>query len=217
MAYKKNIGIIGVGHVGLPTALGFAELGYKVIGADEDKNADRLLQAFASLLDAHSLSHQLVIVGGDYLGHMSSLKDLASELGIASRVIFTRHIADRQVIRNLYAMADVFIYPSSFETFGLPLLEAMACGTPAIGSNRTSVPETIGDAGLIVDPENTDEFARSIYQVLTDQKLRETLVKRGLKRAAQFTWERTAQQTVQAYEKALKHHHNSRSTTGSQG
>ncbi len=181
------------------------------------KNADKLLRAFAQLVREHNTEHQLVIVGGDYLGHMSSLKDLASELDIASRVIFTGHIADRQVIRNLYAMADVFIYPSSFETFGLPILEAMACGTPVIGSNRTSVPETMSDAGLVVDPDNQEEFAKGIHRVLTDQRLRETLIKKGLNHTSQFNWERTAQETVLAYEKALHRHNNSSSTTVSQG
>src|SRR5262249_12339657 len=100
--------------------------------------------------------------------------------------------------------ADLFVFPSLYEGFGLPPLEAMACGTPVIASNTTSLPEVVGDAGLLVDPYQAREIAAAMYRVVTDRNLWRTLREKGLARARTFSGEKTARSTFQAYEEAVK-------------
>ena len=100
----------------------------------------------------------------------------------------------------LYSLADVFVFPSKYEGFGLPILEAMACGTPVIAANTSSLPEVVGDAGLLVSPDDPQELAAAIQRVLTEPGLATTLRERGLARARQFTWERTARETMTVYQ-----------------
>ena len=104
-----------------------------------------------------------------------------------------------QELALLYNGAALLVYPSFYEGFGLPPLEAMACGTPVITSNTSCLPEVAGDAALLVDPAGTEEIAGAISEVLTNSELREDLRARGLERAAGFTWERTARETVAVY------------------
>ncbi len=92
----------------------------------------------------------------------------------------------------LYNLADVYLYPSLYEGFGLPVLEAMQCGCPVIASNATSIPEVAGDAAVLVNPLDTTDIAQAIHQVLSDPKLREELVYAGLQQAKKFSWERCA-------------------------
>jgi glycosyltransferase involved in cell wall biosynthesis len=89
----------------------------------------------------------------------------------------------------------VFVYPSSIEGFGLPPLEAMSNGTPVVGSDKTSVPEIINDAGIIVDPENSETLAEAMYDVVTDESLKQDLIKKGYDRVNEFSWDRTAENT----------------------
>jgi glycosyltransferase involved in cell wall biosynthesis len=100
-------------------------------------------------------------------------------------------------------MADVFIYPSVYEGFGLPVLEAMACGTPVITSNVSSMPEIIGDAGVLVTPNDSQALARSLLELINDPMERQRLSIRGLERAAAFTWKRTAEKTIAVYRHIL--------------
>jgi glycosyltransferase involved in cell wall biosynthesis len=102
----------------------------------------------------------------------------------------------------LYSGALCFVYPSYFEGFGLPPLEAMQCGTPVIAGNRTSLPEVVGDAGLLVDPFDVDELAGAMAKMLDEPALREGLRIKGLDRARLFSWEETARQTLKVYERA---------------
>jgi glycosyltransferase involved in cell wall biosynthesis len=113
------------------------------------------------------------------------------------------HVINRREIRDFYVGADVFVYPSFAETFGLTLLESMACGTPVVASNRTSIPEVAGNAAVLVDPDDLQGFTRALGEVLTDVTLRTSLIKRGLQRAQEFTWDRTAAETLKAYQLAL--------------
>lgn len=167
------------------------------------KNPQALVAALRWLLDNRKdLGHDLVIVGGDDVGYLARLKQLAHELGLARRVRFLGHIADRKVVRCFYVGAQAFVYPSLYETFGLTVLEAMACGTPVVASNRTSLPEVVGDAGLLVDPENVPQLGQEIYRILEDDRLRRELIERGLERARHFSWERTVVETVRVYERA---------------
>jgi glycosyltransferase involved in cell wall biosynthesis len=104
----------------------------------------------------------------------------------------------------LYSGAQVFVYPSYFEGFGLPPLEAMQCGTPVIVGNQTSLPEVVGDAGVLVDPFSVDAIASALERVIRDSNLRSTLSVKGLDRARNFSWRETAKQTLAVYEKAAK-------------
>jgi glycosyltransferase involved in cell wall biosynthesis len=99
----------------------------------------------------------------------------------------------------LYNLADIFVFPSLYEGFGLPVLEAMACGTPVITSNCSSLPEVAGDAAILVNPEDEDELAEAIMRLITNDSLRESLRKKGLERAKLFTWEDTARKTLKLF------------------
>jgi len=111
-------------------------------------------------------------------------------------------VTDSDLI-GLYNLADVFVFPSLYEGFGFPPLEAMACGTPVVASNAASLPEVVGDAGLLVDPRDPEVMAEAIHRVLQDRDLAEELRRRGLERAQQFTWERAARETLAVYEMML--------------
>ena len=99
----------------------------------------------------------------------------------------------------LYAGAAVFVFPSLYEGFGLPVLEAMACGTPVITSNTSSLPEVVGEAGILIDPRDVRALAEAVERVLADERLRAELRAKGVERARQFTWEKTARETLAVY------------------
>jgi len=101
-----------------------------------------------------------------------------------------------------YQAADLFVFPSLYEGFGLPILESMACGTPVVSSNAASLPEVVGRAGILVDPYDANEMAGAMSRVLTDKKLVGTLIKEGLKHSKKFSWAETAKQTLAIYQKA---------------
>ena len=161
------------------------------------KNVDKLIKAFAILKKRYRVPQKLVIIGRDPQKEIYHLKNLAINLGVSQYIYFLGRVND---VFLYYKLSDVFVYPSSAEGFGLPLLEAMTCGTPVIASNRTSIPEIVGDAGLIVDPDNIEELAEAIWKVLTDKKLRENLIKKGYERIKQFSWEKTAKETLKVFE-----------------
>ena len=163
------------------------------------KNADKAVKAFALAKRRCGIPHKLVIGGRDPDNRVTELRKVTEELGVAAEVQFLGQVPFEQV-PFLYKNADLFLYPSTVESFGLPPLEAMACGVPVIGSTRCSIPEIIGDAGLIVDPDNIEELAEAIWKVLTDKKLRENLIKKGYERIKQFSWEKTAKETLKVFE-----------------
>jgi glycosyltransferase involved in cell wall biosynthesis len=121
------------------------------------------------------------------------------ESGLSDEVILTGYVADED-LPTYYSGAECFVLPSLYEGFGLPPLEAMACGCPVIVSNVTSLPEIVGDAALLVNPHSADELARAIESILTNGRLKEGLVTRGLKHAGKFSWEKTATETEKVYE-----------------
>jgi glycosyltransferase involved in cell wall biosynthesis len=120
------------------------------------------------------------------------------QLDISDKVHFTGYV-EQADLPLIYNMADVFIYPSVYEGFGLPVLEAMACGTPVITSNVSSMPEIIGDAGVLLAPSDSQALARSLLELINDPVERQRLSIRGLERAASFTWNRTAEKTIAVY------------------
>jgi glycosyltransferase involved in cell wall biosynthesis len=111
-------------------------------------------------------------------------------------------VSDEDLV-GLYRAADCFVYPSRYEGFGFPPLEAMACGTAVISSNRTSLPEVVGDAGVLVDPDDVDAIERALSELLSSPERRAELVERGYRRAAEFSWRRCAELTADAYRAAV--------------
>jgi glycosyltransferase involved in cell wall biosynthesis len=154
------------------------------------KNHVRLLEAFAELRRSQALPHRLVLAGGRWSG-AEAIDAKVAELGLQGTVIFPGFVPN-ELLPALYACADLFVFPSLFEGFGIPLLEAMASGTPVCAANTSSVPEGVGDAGLLFDPTDPQAIAAAIARLLADRGLRERLVQRGLDRATHFTWDRAA-------------------------
>lgn len=163
------------------------------------KNLTTLLKA-SKLLRVGGLSDwQLVVVGVNEWGG-AEIAETMSSLGLSDEdVLFLGHVPDEEM-PALYSGADVFVFPSLFEGFGLPLLEAMACGTPAVASDNSAFPEVGGDAALYTPPHSAEGFAGAIERVLRDEDLRRSMVDRGMKRAREFTWERTAKGVLAALE-----------------
>ncbi|MEM3519384.1 MAG: glycosyltransferase family 1 protein [Candidatus Hadarchaeales archaeon] len=124
--------------------------------------------------------------------------NLAAELNLIKNITCIGHVSEKD-LPAYYNSADVLVYPSIYEGFGLPPLEAMACGLPAVTSNVAALPEVVGDAGIMKNPNDVEGFANAIYSVLTDDGLREALIEKGLKRAKKFSWEKTAKRTLEIY------------------
>lgn len=163
------------------------------------KNVQTLLRAYALTSQMFKNKYKLAIVGGK--GWLNDqIKSLVEELKISDNVYFTEYVAQED-LPAIYSMASVFVYPSLYEGFGLPVLEAMACGTPVITSNVSSIPEVAGDAAVLVDPANEEELSLAIKQVLDDEALRKSLSIRGVNRAKTFSWERCARETLEVYRK----------------
>lgn len=164
------------------------------------KNLPRLLAAYAQLR-SWSTRWTLVIVGAQKW-RSSPIFETVQRLELEPYMHFTGYVDDDD-LPALYAGADLFAFPSLYEGFGLPVLEAMACGTPVVTSNTSSLPDVAGDAAILVDPYDVDAIADAMRRVLSDPALAQDLRERGLVRSAQFSWERTARETVAVYEKAL--------------
>jgi len=170
--------------------------------ADPRKNIGTLLKAYARLAPALQTAHPLAIIWAH--NHLSgAIAEQARMLGILDHVRFLQHVPDADM-PALYSGASAFVFPSRYEGFGLPLLEAMACGTPVIASDNSSIPEVVGDAGLLVTAEDDAGMADAIHRVLTDAGLHSALVQKGLAHAGAFTWRRCAQETLAAYTMAAK-------------
>lgn len=162
------------------------------------KNIPFLMQGFSRLL-AEKVGYglTLVIAGGNGWGLVEIHKAVQS-LGLQEHVVFPGFI-DEEDLPDLYRGARLFVYPSLYEGFGLPILEAMACGVPVITSNTSSMPEVAGDAALLIDPLDVEGLASAMASVLIDKELKETLQQKGMARASQFSWETTARKTLESY------------------
>jgi len=136
------------------------------------KNLDGLIKAYNILKKKYAVTHKLVLVGSKDK-YYKELQELVRLSGLENDVIFTGFVAEEE-LKSLYSSADIFVYPSFYEGFGLPILEAMASCSPVTASNITSIPEVVGDAGLLFDPHNIDEMAEKIYIVLKDENLKNT-------------------------------------------
>jgi glycosyltransferase involved in cell wall biosynthesis len=167
---------------------------------EKRKNIPTLLKAFYKLKKS-DINHKLVIVGGKGWKY-TRIFDLIEQLNLQDDVIFTDYVSDEYLVK-LYNAADLFVYPSLYEGFGLPPLEAMACGCPVITSNTSSLPEVVGEAGIMIDPNDINSLTESMYTVLTDKGLKEELSKKSLERAKMFSWKKTAAETWKIYEQVL--------------
>lgn len=165
------------------------------------KNLPGLLQAYRLLLDAEVTAVPLVLVGGKgWLYH--EVFEHIETLCLTERVRFLYDVPDAD-LPGLYSAARVLTTPSFYEGFGFPALEAMACGTPVVVADRASLPEVVGEAGLLVNPDDPEDIAQELARALTDEPLRARMRELGLAQAARFTWERTAQATLAVYRKVL--------------
>jgi glycosyltransferase involved in cell wall biosynthesis len=164
------------------------------------KNLNTLLQSYALLRGRMQIA-PLVVAGPRGWRH-EEVFSTVERLGLEETVLFPGYVP-REELPFWYNAADLFVYPSLYEGFGLPALEAMASGTPVVTSNTSSLPEVVGDAGLLVNPSDPEAMAEAIQKVLTDSDLRDSLRERGLERARAFTWDRAAQDTVAVYDRAL--------------
>jgi len=168
-----------------------------------EKNIPRLVEAFAVLLgelqDDELYRHLRLIIIGDAISKHPVLRHTVIHSRVESSVRFLGFVPI-ETLRAFYQAAAAFVFPSLYEGFGLPPLEAMACGTPVVCSNVSALPEVVGDAAMKVNPENVFDIARGIREVLLDETLRARLIDAGSKQVAQFSWAQTARQVLQAYQ-----------------
>jgi len=141
-------------------------------------------------------------VGKKGWGYQEIFKTVKN-LNLKKKIIFTGYVSKSELV-FLYNAADFFVYPSFYEGFGIPPLEALACGTPTIASNISSIPEVVGDAGILVNPHSIEELCRAMHEILINEKLRQELREKGLKRAKDFSEERLAKNTIESYKKNNK-------------
>ena len=169
------------------------------------KNVDVLIRAFGRAVKEQALPHRLVLVGGR--GWMTqSIQEAIAEAGIGDRLVMPGYVA-RTELPLWYSGADLFVYPSTYEGFGYPVLEAMSAGTPAITSNSSSLPEITGDAGLLVPPREENQLAAAMAEILTDGSLAASLRKRGLERSASFSWSKSVRTCLNLYQSLGSHVH----------
>lgn len=164
------------------------------------KNLQLMLKSFSQAKQQHQLPHKLVIIGGNGWGN-NQIHTQLEQYGIQNEVIFTGHLEHDQ-LPPIYQHASLLVFPSIYEGFGFPPLEAMASGVPVIASNISSIPEVVGDAGILLNLDNPQIWAESIYTVLSNQQLQQELRLKGIDRAKQFSWEKTAKLTLMVYEQA---------------
>jgi glycosyltransferase involved in cell wall biosynthesis len=170
------------------------------------KNVPRLVEAFAVLreqLTGHPVYRELrLVIIGDTISQYPAVRQAVIKSKMEQVVRFLGFVPF-ETLRCFYESAAAFVFPSRYEGFGLPPLEAMACGAPVVTSNVSSLPEVVGDAAMLVNPENVFDIARGVREVLLNPELREDLIRRGREQAARFSWERTARQVLEIYREAV--------------
>ena len=168
-------------------------------GYDTRKQVAQLVQAYSALVNESALPHLLVLAGR--MKASASFVEVIHQIAeckLFGRVVFTDYVTDEELL-YLYNGADVFVFPSASEGFGLPLLEAMACGTPIIAFRNTAIPEVVDNAGILIADGDWDAYVHALLCLLSDDAKRHELKMRGLERSKMFTWEKTAQQTLGVY------------------
>jgi glycosyltransferase involved in cell wall biosynthesis len=188
--------------VTISEALGIQEPYLLFVGSlKPHKNIFTLLRAFALLRKRRDIPQRLLIIGHD-ARWKSLLVEECSRLGVHDTTYFVPYVS-QELLPKVYAGADLLVMPSTIEGFGLPVLEAMACGTPVVCSRAASLPEVGGDAVLYFDPASPEELAATIERILSSTELQETLRAKGLERAKQFTWEKSTRKHIGVYRQLL--------------
>ena len=172
-----------------------------VSGITPRKNLVRLIKAFKILKDRKEIDSLLVFVGEKAWWSEEVFEEVKSS-GMENDVIFCGYVPKEHLL-CLYSEASVFVFPSLYEGFGLPVLEAMACGCPVVASNTSSLPEICGGAGLLFDPLDVEGLSDAIYRVITDSSLRQDLIEKGIERTRAFSWRRSAEETLAVYSEAV--------------
>jgi hypothetical protein len=171
------------------------------VGYEPRKNIPLLIETFSRF--AQDYPHiNLVVVAAEEQSR-GFFQQLAREWDIDERVIILGAVSPRDLV-VLYNLAEIFVFPSERESFGLPPLEALACGTPVVAMKMTSIPEILQDSALLIEGKDVQTWADAIVQVITDDNLRSRLVNKGVEQAAKFSWERCAKETLQAYRAVLE-------------
>lgn len=165
------------------------------------KNVIGLIKAFNYLKDKFHIEHELVLVGKKGWSYEPVFRTIA-ESSWREQIHYLDYLSD-DALPLLYANADVFAYPSYYEGFGLPVLEAMTLGTPVVTSNTSSLPEVVGDAAVLIDPQDPFHLADGLLKVISSPSLRNELIRKGKAQAALYSWERTAKETLKAYRSLL--------------
>ncbi len=164
---------------------------------ERKKNIANLIEAFALLLERNGgIRHKLILAGDASFGY-DEIKYMVNHYNLEGKVVKTGWV-DEGDLPHIYRRATAFIFPSLYEGFGIPLLQAMACGVPVACSNAASIPEVAGEAALYFDPHNPQEMSVAIEKIVTDAALRQDLAEKGLRRAASFGWKQAAQRTLEA-------------------
>ena len=166
------------------------------------KNLERLIEAFHTLRQDSDLAHVKLLIIGDEISKYATLRRAVHRYKLHKHVRFFGFVPDK-TLAVLYRLARVFVFPSLYEGFGFPPLEAMASGAPVITSNVSSLPEVVGDAALLIDPLNPSEIADAMRRVLMDSDLREDLRQRGRRRVQEFSWERSVRRVREIYDEVL--------------
>jgi glycosyltransferase involved in cell wall biosynthesis len=167
------------------------------------KNQIGLIQAFAKLVRAYpQLKHRLVLAGKE-TWFADRVREAARDSGVADRIQFFGFVSDDDLLQ-LYNACELFVFPSFYEGFGLPALEAMACGRAVVCANTTALPEVVDGAAIVFDPYVVDEMVRALADLLLDSELRSRMERLGLQRAAHFSWQKTAQGTLDVFRGVLE-------------
>lgn len=166
------------------------------------KNLKRIFHAFTQLKEDTKMPHKLVVVGKK--GWMyKELFNMVKELGIKKEITFTGYVPDEELVR-FYNAADTFVYTCLYEGFGIPILEAMACGCPVITSNISSMPEVAGDAAILVNPQKTGEIACAMKKIINDKELQKRMQRKSRLQCSKFSWKQTASKTLLFYNETVK-------------
>ena len=160
------------------------------------KNHLRLIRAFEYLKETESIPHQLVLAGADWHG-ADEVHRMAADSSCKNDILITGYV-DGKDLPDLYSAADMLVFPSLFEGFGLPILEAMACGLPVACSNISSMPEIAGEAAVLFDPFEIDSIAQGMFSIISSKDESTRLGRKGIERSADFSWEKAARKTLDA-------------------